>query len=55
VVEEKEVEEVKMLADNVNEPLLNLDKCSLNKLISILQNFANDFSFNVHQPDLDLT
>jgi hypothetical protein len=49
VVEEKEVEEVKMLSDNVNEPLLNLDKCSLNELINILQNFANDPSFNVHQ------
>jgi hypothetical protein len=49
VVEEKEVEEVKMLSDNVNEPLLNLDKCSLSELINILQNFANDPSFNVHQ------
>jgi hypothetical protein len=42
VMEEKEVEEVKMLSDNVNEPLLNLDKCSLNEIINILQNFAND-------------
>jgi hypothetical protein len=48
-MEEKEVEEVKMLSDNVNEPLLNLDKCSLSELINILQNFANDPSFNVHQ------
>jgi hypothetical protein len=49
VVEEKEVEEVKMLSDNVNEPLLNLDKCSLNELINILQNFSNDPSLNVQQ------
>jgi hypothetical protein len=45
----KEVEEVKMFSDNIKEPLLNLDKCSLNELINILQNFANDPSFNVHQ------
>jgi hypothetical protein len=43
-----------MLSHNVNEPLLNLDKCSLSELINILQNFANDPSFNVHQT-LDLT
>jgi hypothetical protein len=49
VVEEKEVHEVKMLSDNIEEPLLNLDKCSLNELINILQNFANDPSFNVCQ------
>jgi hypothetical protein len=49
LVEEKEVEEVKMISDNVNEPLLNLDKCSMNEIINILQNFANDPSFNVHQ------
>jgi hypothetical protein len=38
-----------MLSDNVNEPLLNLDKCSLSELINVLQNFANDPSFNVLQ------
>jgi hypothetical protein len=43
------VEEVKMLSNNIKEPLVNLDKCSLNELINILQNFANDPSFNVHQ------
>jgi hypothetical protein len=48
-VEEKEVEEVKMLSDNIKEPLIDLDKCSLNELINILQSFANDPSFNVHQ------
>jgi hypothetical protein len=48
-VEEKEVEEVKMLSDHINKPLLDLDKCSLNELINILQSFANDPSFNVHQ------
>jgi hypothetical protein len=49
VVEEKEVEEVKMLSDNIKQPLLNLDKCSLNELINILQICANYPSFNVHQ------
>jgi hypothetical protein len=49
VVEEKEVEEVKMLSDNIREPLLDLDKCNFNELINILQSFANDPSFNVHQ------
>jgi hypothetical protein len=48
-VEEKQVEEVQMLSDNISKPLLDLDKCSLNKLINILQSFANDPSFNVHQ------
>jgi hypothetical protein len=48
-VEEKEVEEVKMLSNNIKEPLLDLDKCSLNELINVLQSFANDPSFNVHQ------
>jgi hypothetical protein len=38
-----------MLSDNIKEPLLDLDKCSLNELIDILQSFANDPSFNVHQ------
>jgi hypothetical protein len=38
-----------MISDNVNEPLINLDKCSLSELINILQNFANNPSFNVHQ------
>jgi hypothetical protein len=38
-----------MLSDNVNEPILNLDTCSLSELINVLQNFANDPSFNVHQ------
>jgi hypothetical protein len=47
--EEKQVEKVKMLSDKINEPLLDLDKCSLDELINILQSFANDPSFNVHQ------
>jgi hypothetical protein len=49
VVEEKELKKVKMLSNNIREPLLDLDKCSLNELINILQNFANDPSLNVHQ------
>jgi hypothetical protein len=34
-VEEKEVEKVKMIIDNIKEPLLDLDKGSLNELINI--------------------
>jgi hypothetical protein len=47
--EEKQVEEVKMLSEKINEHLLDPDKCSLNELINISQSFANDPSFNVHQ------
>ena len=45
---DKQVEEVKMLSET-KEPLLDLDKCSLHELINILQKFANDPTFNVHQ------
>jgi hypothetical protein len=38
-----------MISNSINEPLLDLDKCSLNELINILQSFANDPSFSVHQ------
>jgi hypothetical protein len=38
-----------MLSDKIDEPLLDLNKCNLNELINILQGFANDLSFNVHQ------
>jgi hypothetical protein len=38
-----------MLSDNTNEPLLDLDKCSFHEIINILQSFANDPSFNVHE------
>jgi hypothetical protein len=48
-VEEKQVEEMKILSDKITEPLLDLDKCSLNELITLLQNFANDPPFNVHR------
>jgi hypothetical protein len=48
-MEEKELVEVKMLSGNIKEPLLDLDKCSLNELINILKIFANDPCFNVHQ------
>jgi hypothetical protein len=48
-VEEKEVEEVKMLSNNIKELLLDLDKCTLNKLTNILQIFSKDTSFNIHQ------
>jgi hypothetical protein len=39
----------KMLSDNIKDPLLDLDKCSLNELIFKLQSFTNDPSFNVNQ------
>jgi hypothetical protein len=45
---DKRVEEVKMLSET-KEPLLDLDKCSLNELINILQKFSNEPSINVHQ------
>jgi hypothetical protein len=38
-----------MLSYNIKEPLLDLDKCSLNEIINILQSFANYPLFNVHQ------
>jgi hypothetical protein len=43
------VEELKMLEDVNNEPLVNLDKCSLNELIDILQKFAKDPSISSTQ------
>jgi hypothetical protein len=44
----KQIEEVKMLSE-IKEPLLDLDKCSLNELINIRQKFSIDPSINVHQ------
>ena len=38
-----------MLNDVVTEPLLDLDKCSLSELITILQKFAKDPSINANQ------
>ena len=38
-----------MLNDTITEPLLDLDKCSLSELISILQKFAKDPSINTNQ------
>jgi hypothetical protein len=49
VLKEKQVEEVKMLSEKFDEPLLDLDKYCLNELINIMQSFANDPSFSVHQ------
>jgi hypothetical protein len=48
VMNERKVEEVKMLSE-VKEPLLDLEKCSLHELISILQKFASDPSMNSNQ------
>jgi hypothetical protein len=43
------VEELKMLSNKIDEPLLDLHKCSFHEFINILQSFANDHSFNIHQ------
>jgi hypothetical protein len=48
IMNEKKVEEVKMLSE-VKEPLLDLEKCSLHELMSILQKFASDPSINANQ------
>ena len=48
VMKEVEVEEVKML-NEVKDPLLDLENCSLHELISILQKFASDPSINTNQ------
>ena len=45
---ERKFEEVKML-NEVKEPLLGLDKYSLQELISILQNFASNSFINYNQ------
>jgi hypothetical protein len=55
VVEEKQVEEVKMLSNKINEPLLDLDKRSLNELINILQSFAMILLSMFIKLDLDPT
>jgi hypothetical protein len=50
---EKEIEEVKMLSE-VKDPLLDLEKCSLHEVMSILQKFASDPSINANQAGLIL-
>ena len=45
---EKQVEEIKMLSE-VHDPLINLEKCSLHELFEVLQKFASDPTYNVHQ------
>jgi hypothetical protein len=45
---DKHIEEVKMLSE-AKESLLDLDKCRLNELIAILENFATDLTINVNQ------
>jgi hypothetical protein len=45
---ERKVEEVKMLSE-VKEPFVDLEKCRLHELISILQKFASDPSINANQ------
>jgi hypothetical protein len=48
IMNDKEVEEVKMLSE-VKDPLLDLEKCSLHELMSILQKFASDPFINANQ------
>ena len=50
---EKRIEEIKMLTE-INDPLINLEKCSLHELIEVLQKIANDPTFNVHQAGFGL-
>ena len=45
---DRKVEKFKMLSE-VKEPFVDLEKCSLHELISILQKFASDPSVNVNQ------
>jgi hypothetical protein len=45
---EKKLEEVKMLSE-VKDPSLDLEKCSLHELMSILQKFASDPYINANQ------
>ena len=47
IIEIKKVEEVKMLSE-VKEPFVDLEKCSLHELISILEKFASDPSVNIN-------
>jgi DUF438 domain-containing protein len=47
--EPKQVEEIKMLSDIPNDPLLNLEKCSLHELLAMLHKYANDSTINMHQ------
>jgi hypothetical protein len=44
-----------MLSDNVNEPLLNLDKCSLSELINICKILLIILLSMFTKSDLDLT
>jgi hypothetical protein len=44
-----QVKEIKMLSDTITESLLDLDKCSLHKLMSILEKNAKDPYINDHQ------
>jgi hypothetical protein len=37
------------MLSETKDPLIYLDKCSLNELVNILQKFSNDPSINVHQ------
>ena len=48
IKKERKFEEVKMLSE-VKEPFVDLEKCSLHELISILHKFASDPSVNINQ------
>jgi hypothetical protein len=48
IMNEIKVKEDKIL-NEVKDPLLDLEKCSLHELISILQKFASDSSINANQ------
>jgi hypothetical protein len=48
-VELTQIEEIKMLSGRSNDPLFNLEKCTLSEMSTILQTFSNDPSLNIHQ------
>jgi hypothetical protein len=48
ITNDTQVEEDKILS-KTEEPLFDLDKCSLYELINNLKKFSNDPSINVHQ------
>jgi hypothetical protein len=47
--ETKQIEEIKMLSEIYNESSINLDTCTLNELLTMLQKYAKDPSMNMHQ------
>jgi hypothetical protein len=47
--EEKQINEVKILSDKIDEALLDLDKYSSNELINIFNSFSSHFNSSIHE------